>query len=298
MENSLKGRTVHLDIAFVKYHGCGNDFIIVDELQEEEIPEIYRGELASLLCNRRYGVGADDILYLTSSKKADSMMRIFEPDGSEAEMSGNGARCAAAYLCEKLCKKEVLIDTKSGAKHVKKVGNQYTVNMGKLETTNFEVGKFLHVASPPNVENLLKRNFVSKGICTQAEVSIVIIGEPHVVVFVDDVGSESIFCYAKGIAKNRKLFPFGTNVDFVQIVNQSTIKLRTYERGVWDETMACGTGATAAAVASYIKGKIKNTKIKAITKGGTLIVRIRGGSLFLTGPATKVYNGLISVELQ
>ena len=287
---------MQLDTSFVKYHGCGNDFILIDELRGKKIPENKRGIIAKILCKRRFGIGADDVLYLTPSQKADAMMRIFEPDGSEAEMSGNGVRCVAAYLHEKIHKSRILIDTKSGTRQAKKVGAHYRLNMGKLETTKSGIGKFLNVDAPEG-EKFLNGKFPFHDMKAQIKLSIVKIGEPHVVVFVDDVGSADIFYYGNAIAKNKDLFPYGINVNLVQTINNSTIQLRTYERGVWDETLACGTGSVAAAAVSYILGKVKNTTIKTLMKGGEQIVEITKESLFLSGPATKVYDGFIKVEL-
>jgi diaminopimelate epimerase len=249
-----------------------------------------------MLCNRRYGIGADDVLFLTSSVKAHSTLRIFEPDGSEAEMSGNGVRCAAAYLCDKFGREEVLIDTKSGTKHVKKMDKLYRVDMGKMNAIRSEIGRFLCIDALVG-KKLLNRRLVFQDL-GEVEGSIVKVGEPHIVVFVDDVEKEDIFSYGEAIAKNKKIFPHGINVDLVHIVDESTIRLRTYERGVWDETMACGTGAAAGAAVSYATGRVKHAKVKAITKGGELVVEISEKSVFLTGPATKVYNGFIAFELK
>ena len=287
---------MQLDTSFEKYHGCGNDFILIDELRGKKIPENKRGMMAKILCKRRFGVGADDILYLTPSQKADAMMRIFEPDGSEAETSGNGVRCVAAYLHEKFHKNKILIDTKSGTRQVRKVGTHYRLNMGELEITKSGIAKFLNFSAPDG-EKFLARKLPFPGIKAQVEVSIVKVGEPHAVVFVDDVGSEDIFRYGNAIAKNKDLFPYGINVNLVQTIDNSTIQLRTYERGVWDETLACGTGAVAAAAVSHILGKGKNTTVKTLMKGGEQIVEITKESLFLSGPATKVYDGFIRVEL-
>ncbi|RLE54779.1 MAG: hypothetical protein DRJ26_01545 [Candidatus Methanomethylicota archaeon] len=117
----MRGRLqLKLAIDFVKYHGCGNDFIIVDELDQEVVPEKLKGVVSRIICKRRFSVGADDVLYLLPSNKADAWMRILEPDGSEADMCGNGIRCAASYLCEKLGEKSVLIETRAGVKLSKK----------------------------------------------------------------------------------------------------------------------------------------------------------------------------------
>ena len=168
--------------------------------------------------------------------------------------------------------------------------------MGELKTKKSEIGSFLRIDIPDD-ENLLDQELVFQGLgCVK--VSIVKLGEPHVVVFVEDVERENIFSYGHAISQNRKLFPYGINVDLVQIIGKSSIRLRTYERGVWDETMACGTGATAAGAVSYVTGRVKCSRIKAVTRGGELIVEIGENSLYLVGPAAKVYSGLITYELE
>ena len=286
---------MQFNLSFYKYHGCGNDFIIIDELNSNEISEMQRGEIARVLCKRKYGIGADDVLYLTPSNKADCMMRIFEPDGSEADMCGNGLRCVAALLASKFGRDPVTIETVAGTKLVQKTGELYRVDMGELKTAISEISKFLHINARNNTKFLDRKIFVKS--LGEIEVSIVSVGEPHVLVFVNDAEKEDLFSYAEGIAKNKELFPYGINVDLVQVLNASTIQMRTYERGVWDETMACGTGATAAAAVCYITGRVKNARIKVITRGGELTSEIIGGSLFLIGPATRVYSGHVCLKL-
>jgi diaminopimelate epimerase len=284
-----------LRISFLKYHGCGNDFLVIDELERERIPEEFRGKLAILLCKRRFGVGANAILYVLPSTYASAKMRVFPADGSEVDICGNGIRCVADYLCSRLERDEVLIDTNDGMKHVEKMNGLYKVTLGNLRTTKSGVGD-LNLEIPAN-EKLLNRKmeFPNLG---EVEISIVRAGEPHGVIFVDDVDKENLVKYGKAIAANRGIFPYGVHVNLVQVVDASTIKIRTYERGVWDETLACGTGATASAAVSYITGRVKEKGIKVKVKGGELIVNLVKDVLFLTGPAARVYEGTTTIDLE
>jgi len=279
----------------VKYHGCGNDFIIVDELDRELIPEEYKGAVSKKICRRRFSIGADDLLDLVPSSRADAWMRIFEPDGTEADMCGNGIRCAASYLCEKLGKDKVLIETRAGLKEVAKVNDEFKVSMGKLLKKYGEQKKFINYSFSEDDELIdVKMKFPVLG---ELRISIVNTGEPHAVIFVDDVDSEDIEKYADAIAKNKKIFPMGISVNIVQVIDEKTIKVRTYERGVWNETLACGTGSTASAAVSYLLGKIKSREVDVKVRGGRLKILISKDQLYMIGPAEKVFTGRIEVEV-
>ncbi len=284
-----------LVIDFVKYQGCGNDFIIIDELDHEIVPEELKGAVSRIICKRRFSVGADDVLYLLPSNKAHAWMRIFEPDGTEADMCGNGIRCAASYLCEKLRKNSVLIETKAGAKLIKKIDGYFKVDMGRLLRKLYELKDFVSVEFEEE-EDLIGRR-VSFPLVGELEISIVKVGEPHAVIFVEDVEKEDMEEYAKAIAMNKKFFPKGISVNLVQIVSENTIKVRTYERGVWGETLACGTGSTASAAVAYILGKVKDKKIKVKVRGGELTILVEGNALYLIGPAQKVFDGRIEINV-
>lgn len=288
---------MRLKIDFVKYHGCGNDFIIVDELEEEKVPEGSKGRVSEILCERRFCVGADTLLYIDPSGMADVKMRVFGPNGAEGDMCGNGARCVGAYLIDKLGKHRVNIETRAGTIGVKGINGVYRVNMGKLKTKKSEMKSLVNIDVPEGKSLLSERvNFPSLG---EMSVSIVNTGEPHVVMFVHDVDEEDLLKYGNVVAKNTAIFPRGTNLDLVQIINASTIKVRTYERDVWGETLACGTGATASAAVSYIKGKVDSNEVKVLCKGGDMVVEIaKGNILYLTGSAKRVYEGSIDVEVR
>ena len=206
-------------------------------------------------------------------------------------------RCAADYLCNKLGKSEVSIETRAGVKHVTRMGNQYVVQMGSLKSTLDELSEYIRLEAPAKTRLFdLQLEFPEVG---ATQVSFVNTGEPHAVIFVDDVDKEDINRYAVGIAANRRVFPKGISVNLAQVVDESTIKMRTYERGVWEETLACGTGATASAAVALLTGRIKSNEVKVLCKGGTLTIKVEdeGKTLIMIGPATKVYEGKMFIEL-
>lgn len=285
---------IKIKINFHKYQACGNDFIIIDTEFGKNIISKKRGKLAKFLCNRHYGIGADDVLYLDISFTTDIRLKIFESQGPEADMCGNGIRCAAAYLCEKLDKNDLMIETNDGIKHIKKVGsNKYRVNMGKLRIKMKEMQKYF-VSKLPSNELLLDKvlKFPKIG---EIKLSIVNSGEPHCVVFVEDIDKEDIKIYGRNITENKKLFPYGINVNLVEVLGSKVLKIRTYERGVFNETLACGTGATASAGVAYILRKIKGEKIEVIVRGGKIEIEITEDNLYMIGLATKVFDGVVSI---
>lgn len=282
-------------IKFLKYQACGNDFVIIDTEFSKEIPFEKRGKLAKFLCDRHFGIGADDILYLDSSSNADIRLKIFEAQGPEADMCGNGIRCVTAYLCEKLNKNDLIIETNDGIKHIQKIGSKYQVNMGKLRTKMRDMEKYF-ISKFPGDELLLNKtiNFSEIG---EINVSIVNSSEPHCVIFVDSVDKEDINKFGKNITENKKLFPYGINTNLVEVIGSDLLKIRTYERGVFYETLACGTGATASAAVASILGKIKGNHIEVEVKGGKIEIEITEDALYMTGPAMKVFEGVINIKI-
>lgn len=284
-----------MKIKFLKYQACGNDFVIIGTEFSKEIPFEKRGKLAKFLCDRHFGIGADDIMYLDPSSNADTRLKIFEAQGPEADMCGNGIRCVAAYLCEKLNKNDLIIETNDGIKHIQKIGSKYQVNMGKLRTKMRDMEKYF-ISKFPGDELLLDKtiNFSEIG---EINVSIVNSGEPHIVIFVEDVDKEDINKFGKNISKNKKFFPYGINVNLVEVIGRNILKIRTYERGVFYETLACGTGATASAAVASILGKIKGNQIEVMVKGGKIEIEITEDALYMTGPALKVFEGVINIKI-
>lgn len=271
---------------FTKMQATGNDFIILNYL-EKRLEYSYK-LLAEFMCNRHFGIGADGILILEESKISDFKMRIFNKDGSEAEMCGNGIRCFAKYAYEKglTDKKEFKIETLAGIKNVKLdvEGNtviQVSVNMGESEFN------FRNIP----VISLINQNHGKVNIYGY-DIYPVSIGNPHAVCFVEDLNKMDVKDIGEKI-ENYKIFPNKTNVEFVQIINDNMIKVRVWERGV-GETLACGTGACAASIICN-KYKFTNCKLTVELLGGKLKTEYENGKINLTGPAEFVFEGKIEI---
>lgn len=284
-----------MKIKFLKYQACGNNFIIIDTKFAKGIPNEKRGELAKFLCDRHFGIGADDVLYLDPYSNGDTRLKIFEAQGPEADMCGNGIRCVAAYLCEKLNKNDLIIETNDGIKNIQKIGSKYQVNMGRLRVKMKDMKKYF-ISKFSDDERLLNKtiDFPEIG---EIDVSIVNSSEPHCVIFVNSVDKEDINKFGKNITENKKLFPHGININLVEVIGRNILKVRTYERGVFYETLACGTGATASAAVASILGKIKGNKIEVDVKGGKIEIEITEDALYMTGPALKVFEGVINIKI-
>lgn len=271
---------------FTKMQATGNDFIILDYINEK-LEYSYK-LLAEFLCNRKFGVGADGILILEKSEIADFKMRIFNQDGSEAEMCGNGIRCFAKYIYEKklINKKNFKIETMAGIKEIDVIAEGDTVieiivDMGKGE---FDFEKIPVIS--------LLDNKIEKIIIDKMEVFPISIGNPHAVCFVQNLEKIDIEKDGKRI-ENYKCFPNKTNVEFVQIINKDLIKVRVWERGV-GETLSCGTGACAASIISN-KYKSTNCDITVELLGGKLKTKYENGNIKLIGPAEFVFEGKIEI---
>lgn len=268
-------------LKFYKFEGTGNDFIIIDSRLNEplENPDL----LGKILLDRHFGVGGDSLLYLEESKNADIKMRVIEIDGTESSMCGNGARCVGAYLSKFFNKDECKIETLAGIKNVKKAGeNEFELFMGKMQ----ELGKFLRYSKD---ETELKVNLFG------LEMYVVNSSEPHAVIITDNIKKIPINKAIK-IAKYKNMFPYGINVNFVEIESPSLFYIRTIERGIYGETLACGTGTVASA---YVLNKHFNGKnfLTATTKGGKLKVRITQNGNYLSGPARFIFWGEIQLEV-
>lgn len=272
-------------IFFTKMQGIGNDFIIINNLEKNIIYDY--NKLSEYLCNRHFGIGADGIIVAEKSDIADFKMRIFNSDGSEAEMCGNGIRCFAKYLyINKMTEKEEFnIETLAGKKNVKlilegKKVSYIKVNMGK---PCFDFSKIPVYCEEMECLQIDDMKFYP-----------VSMGNPHCVCFVDDTGNIDIEDKGKKI-ENYKYFPNKTNVEFVQIINKKEIKVRVWERGV-GETLACGTGACASAVISNKFKGLDNT-IKVKLKGGDLKIEydLIDDIVYLEGGAEEVFTGKIGI---
>jgi diaminopimelate epimerase len=268
-----------ISLEFMKYQAFGNDFVIIDG---RKLPVRNPLEVSKLICNRHFSVGCDDLLYLEDSFTADVKMRICEPDGSESSMCGNGVRCVGNYVMKETGKNEITVETAGGIKMVtKKESDIYTVNMGSMQN----IGDFIKPSSHETVE---ERDF------DLGKFYIVSPGEPHAVTVVKNVDSIDIG-NAESVSKNRDIFPYGINVDFFEI-HEEFIKLRTFERAIWGETLSCGTGAVSSAFIAHTKFNLPD-ELNVQTKGGVLRVKITDDGILQTGEARFVFKGKITLSL-
>lgn len=279
-------------LKFTKYHGCGNDFIIIDEMTGRLTPDLIRSHMATKLCDRHFQIGADGLIFIEKAKGVDGSMRLFEPAGNEADMCGNGIRCVAAYLCEKLGKRTVRIMTRDGVKEVARSRNGYRVNMGQVRSTLADLRCYCSDRGDDFGSTLTVS--VSAG-RRRLKGSLVSTGEPHLVFRSNDLASEDVVELGAAINRARERFPGGVNVNFVQPTGPHDVEVRTYERGVYDETLACGTGATAAASVSLNKGWVKPGPVKVHPRGGCITIEMDDqGRAYMTGPAKRVFTGEVT----
>jgi len=275
---------------FWKMHGLGNDYVVIDN-RDEKISGAHAVRLAKRLCERRFSVGADGLLLVSCSEVADAKMRIFNADGSEAEMCGNGIRCFAKYCYESgiVKKNEFAIETLSGLKNV-----WLTVKGSEVKTVRVDMGA-------PNWERS-SLPMVGHGTCINEDLEVngetfkvtcLSVGNPHCVIFVDKVDDFPVDQIGAKI-ENHKAFPKKINVGFVQVLNKNQLKVRVWERGC-GETLACGTGTCAAAAAAHKLGKVAN-KVTVHVLGGDLQVEV-DGRLYLSGAAEKVFEGTLFEEV-
>ncbi|MDD5195500.1 MAG: diaminopimelate epimerase [Candidatus Omnitrophica bacterium] len=259
---------------------AGNDFIVIDAASCRLQATSYK-KFAKRMCDRKFGVGADGLLVIEKSKKADIRMRIFNADGSEAEMCGNGARCAAfSQSAWRMAHGgKIKIETKAGI-----IESTVAKNNIRIKLTDPRDIK-LHI--PIKINNkLLRVNFVNTGV-------------PHTVIFVQGLAKINVSLLGRTIRYHPAFKPNGTNVNFVEILSNDFINVRTYERGVEDETLACGTGATASAIITFLALNTENSKlIRVKTKSGEIlkVYLAKYGEPFsdvwLEGKTQVVYRGI------
>jgi len=269
-----------LKVRFTKVSASGNDFIVLDNRDgklSETIPDF--SAFARFSCKRRHSVGADGVLLLEDSKAADFRMRIFNPDGSEVSMCGNGIRASALYAnTRKWCNRKVLIETRSGM----------------LEAEVRDEGIIVKMTSPKDIS--LDQN-IGLG-STIINLHLADTGVPHAVHFVEDVKSYPVKEMGRKVRFHKFFEPKGTNADFVEVIDNSTIMVRTYERGVEDETLACGTGVVASAIVSHMVNGTE-APISAITRSEDILkVHFKKElnafrDVYMEGKAQIVFEGSI-----
>lgn len=275
-------------LEFTKMHGCGNDYVYFDCMEKEfENPQHY----AKVLSNRRYGIGSDGIILICKSKVADAKMRMFNNDGSEGKMCGNGIRCVFKFLKDNGYVKDdtATIETLSGIKKLSLIKNEpndmIKVDMGKAE---FESDKI-----PMNINSKKVLNYEVRYKDETLKITALSMGNPHCVIFKDDIENIDLDGIGEYFQANG-LFPQGVNVEFIKVIDKNNIEMRVYERGS-KETLACGTGACAAAVAAYENGYC-DREVNVKLKGGTLKVIYTDNEVYLIGEAVTVYKGRIELK--
>ena len=273
---------------FTKMHGAGNDYIYIDCFTENvENPK----DLSKTLSEKHFSIGADGIVLIKSSPVADCFMDIYNADGSRAKMCGNAIRCVAKYIYDNKIKKPVIkIDTLRGIKLIEVfTENGFAtggrVNMGKPIFNGRQI--------PTRYGDSIVKNKIINIENNDYEITCVSMGNPHCVVFRNDIHKLDLEKIGP-LFENHEMFPERINTEFVEIIDEKTLKMRVWERGS-GETLACGTGACAVAVASVVNGFCEKDKdIKIHTKGGILTVKWhKNDNVYLSGNAVKVFDGEI-----
>ncbi len=275
-----------MKLQFTKMHGCGNDYIYFDCFKQKIAdPEA----LSRRLSRYHFGIGGDGIILIEPSACADARMRIFNQDGSEGKMCGNGIRCVGKYLYDSglARKEEIAVETRSGIRVLQmqvKDGQVtgVTVNMGQAELAPERIP----VALPES--EIIGRPVPIDG--KEWEITCVSMGNPHCVVFCEDPDSLELTKVGPKFEK-AEIFPEGVNTEFIRVIDRKTLQMRVWERGS-GETLACGTGACASAVAAILRGYCdREEEITVRLKGGELKIRWDQEAVWMTGPAETVFTG-------
>ena len=273
-------------IKFTKMQGLGNDYVYIDAINQKIENE---SSLAQIISNRHFGIGSDGLILICSSEIADFKMRMFNSDGSEAEMCGNGIRCVGKFVYDKgLTNKTTLkIETLAGVKELK-----LNLKEGKVDTVRVDMGEpILEAEKIPVVSSeKMAKNLELEIEEREFNFTCVSMGNPHAITFIEKVENFEVEKYGSKIEVNER-FPKKTNVEFIEIVNKEYIKMRVWERGA-GETLACGTGACASVVAGIINNLIER-KVTVELLGGILEIEWNkeDNHVYMTGPAVTVYEG-------
>jgi diaminopimelate epimerase len=267
------------NICFTKAVASGNDFIIIDDKSGElDVRDLDYPEIARDLCRRKLSIGADGLLVLEDSDKADFRMRVINPDGSEVAMCGNGARCSAFYAAKNGWGENITIETGSGILNALVGGSNVKIKMSDPRDIRLKI----NLGVGPS---MMTAHYINTGV-------------PHVVHFVDDLEMYKVNEIGRKIREHKMFAPEGTNADFVGDISENSAAIRTYERGVEDETLACGTGAVASAVIMGLLGDV-SSPVKIRTRSGetlTVHYKISGKRItdtYLEGAVSIVCEGKV-----
>ncbi len=275
---------------FIKMHGIGNDYIYVDEFLYKAPADI--GDAARLASDRHTGIGGDGLILIQPSQIADCKMRMFNADGSEGRMCGNAIRCIARYMLERhpeICPGDtVRIETLSGIKIVtaqRDAEGKPSMLRADMGAPGLSPESIPVLTATPQDLSIEVPGFSGRGVCVS-------MGSPHIVFFIDSDPSELDIAHIGPAIESHSLFPERVNVEFVQTQPDGSLKMRVWERGS-GETMACGTGACATAVAAMLKGRTPQRTATVHLRGGDLIIEWNpdNNRVYMTGPAALVFEG-------
>ncbi len=280
-------------VEFTKMHGNGNDFVVFDEFEEVVVPEEEKSFFVKAVCDRRFGIGGDGVIFIQKSEVADARFRYFNSDGSEAEMCGNGIRCFARLAFERgYVKEKFRAETLAGIKELEVSGNAVRVDMGNVLFSPEKIP-----AKGGNFDGVWRVEMEGWNVYAANT------GVPHAVVFLDCEELERLDMEIAKKIRYSDAFPEGVNVNFA-CVSGEKIRVRTYERGVEGETLSCGTGSVGVAAIAYKLG-LSSRNVKVVTRGGELLIELvedeKGGEMraYMTGKAVKVFEGrLLELELR
>lgn len=273
---------------FTKMHGCGNDYIYVD-CTKEMIPD--PNGTALKLSDRHFGIGSDGLILVCPSEVADFRMAMYNSDGSEGAMCGNGIRCVAKFCYDKglTDKEEIAIETKAGIKYI-----QLTIENGKAVKARVDMGAPMTLADQIPVVGL-GEEVIGKSVNVDGRdwvMTCVSMGNPHAIVWCDDVTNLDIEKVGPGF-HDHPMFPDRVNTEFAKVLDRNHVQMRVWERGA-GETWACGTGACATAVACYLNG-LTDRNVTIHLLGGDLEIEVAEDTVYMTGPATTVFEGEVEI---
>lgn len=279
---------------FTKMHGCGNDYIYVDGAKEI-IPQEKKPDVVKRLSDRHFGIGGDGVIFINPSTEADFEMEMYNMDGSRAEMCGNGIRCVAKFVYDKGLTDQTQISIISAGK-IKYL--DLATEDGKVSTVKVNMGApILKAADIPVIADDEEESVIGEEIEVDGKIykmTCVSMGNPHAVVFMDDVADLPIEKIGP-LFENHERFPKRTNTEFVKVIDKEHVEMRVWERGT-GETLACGTGACATVVACILNGLTNDTVTVKLLGGSLRIQWDRQENLvYMTGPAATVFEGEIEI---
>lgn len=287
-----------INILFSKMHGLGNDYVVIDESQIECISENKKSELVVELCRRGFSVGADGVIFVApATRDGDIKFRIFNADGSEAEMCGNGIRCFSKFVYDNgiMRQEKMKVETLAGIKVV-----EMSINNGKMESCKVDMGKATFKTDEIPMD-VAENEFVDKFLKVEGQpmqMTALSVGNPHAVIFVEDAGEVDLSKWGPAI-ENHPVFPQRTNVHFVEVVSPQEIIMTTWERGA-GPTLACGTGATSCVIAGNKLEKLDESVLVHLPGGELQIDVYQDGKdfgAFMEGDAVLVFDGIMVMDI-